>query len=161
VREHLLEVAMLLSALGCGLVGGVFFAFSAFVMKALDQLPPAHGIAAMQSINAVVVNPWFLTPFVGTAAACLVMASAALVGWQDPRASYWLAGSVLYLSGAFLVTGLFNVPRNRALAVVAPSSPEAARLWVAYVSTWTAWNHVRTVAALAAGAYFILALRLR
>jgi uncharacterized membrane protein len=33
-------------AVGAGLVGGVFFAFSTFVMKALSQLPAEQGIAA-------------------------------------------------------------------------------------------------------------------
>lgn len=31
-------------------MGGVFFAFSTFVMDGLRRLPPAQGIAAMQSI---------------------------------------------------------------------------------------------------------------
>ncbi len=154
-----LDLVTFLSALGCGLVAGIFFAFSAFVMKALGALPPAHGITAMQSINVVVLNPWFLTPFFGTAAGGVVMAIASLARWHDPRAPYWLAGSVLYLSGTFLVTALFNVPRNDALAGVAPLSPDAASFWVAYVSTWTAWNHVRTAAALAAAASFTVALR--
>jgi hypothetical protein len=29
-----------------------------------------------------------------------------------------------------------------------PSFPEAAKLWVTYLASWTAWNHVRAVAAL-------------
>ncbi len=157
----MLDLAALLTALGCGLVAGVFFAFSTFVMKALGTLPPAHGIAAMQSINVVVINPWFLTPFVGTAAACVVMLIASFLRWHDPRASYWLAASLLYVVGAFLVTSLFNVPWNDALAAVAPSSPEAGRLWISYRSTWTAWNHVRTVAALGASLLFTIAPSLR
>ena len=50
-------------ALGSGLVAGIFFAFSNFVMKALGCVPPAQGIAAMQSINAVVLNRWFFAVF--------------------------------------------------------------------------------------------------
>jgi uncharacterized membrane protein len=30
-------------------------------------------------------------------------------------------------------------------------------VWTHYLSVWTAWNHVRTVASLAAAAAFILA----
>ncbi len=45
--------------LGSALVGGVFFAFSSFVMKALARVPSPEGIAAMQSINVVVINPSF------------------------------------------------------------------------------------------------------
>jgi uncharacterized membrane protein len=37
----------LFAALGCGVVAGVFFAFSAFVMRALASLPALQGIAAM------------------------------------------------------------------------------------------------------------------
>jgi len=57
------------SALGCGLIAGVFFAFSTFVMKALAGLPTAQGIAAMQSVNVAVLNGWFFSAFFGTAAA--------------------------------------------------------------------------------------------
>jgi uncharacterized membrane protein len=52
-----LYAATLATALGCGLVAGVFFAFSSFVMPALKRLPPAQGIAAMQSINKLAVTP--------------------------------------------------------------------------------------------------------
>ena len=157
----MLDLATLLSALGCGLVAGTFFAFSTFVMKALGNLPPPQGIAAMQSINVVVINRWFMTVFLGTAAACLVVMIASLLRWHDPGTPYLLAASVLYLVGTFLVTMLFNVPRNNALAAVAPSSSEAATLWASYLSGWTAWNHVRTIAALAASALFIIAFRFR
>ena len=34
----------LLTCIGAGTVGGVFFAFSTFVTQALAQLPPARGI---------------------------------------------------------------------------------------------------------------------
>ena len=155
------DLVTLLSLLGCALIAGAFFAFSTFVMKALGNLPPAQGIAAMQSINVAVINPWFLTPFLGTAVLALIMAIASWLRWHDPRAPYWLAGGLLYLVGTFLVTGLCNVPRNNALAAVAPSSPEGARLWTAYLSAWTAWNHVRTIASLVAAAAFTIALRLR
>jgi uncharacterized membrane protein len=157
----LLDLVTLLSALGCGLVAGVFLAFSTFVMKALGALPPPQSIAAMQSINVAVINPWFFLPFFGTAAACVVMIIASLLRWHDPRAAYWLAGSLLYLAGTILVTMLFNVPRNNALAVVAPASAEGARLWSTYLSSWTAWNHVRAAAALVAAAAFIIAFRSR
>lgn len=156
----LLDLLTLLSALGCGLVAGIFFAFSTFVMKALGDLPPAQGVAAMQSVNVAVINPWFLTPFLGTAVTCVFMIIASVLRWHDPRASYWLVGSLLYLIGTVLVTMIFNVPRNDALAAVAPPSPEAATLWIAYLSSWTTWNHVRTTAALAAAVLFAIALRL-
>jgi hypothetical protein len=57
--DCVLFVLTFLAALGSALIGGLFFAFSAFVMRALGRLPPAGGIAAMQSINVAVLNPVF------------------------------------------------------------------------------------------------------
>ena len=106
----------LVSALGCGLIAGVFFGFSAFVMRALARLPAAQGIAAMQSINIVVINPLFMAVFLGTAATCALLIVPATRMWNGPGAAYLLAGSLLYLVGTVLVTMVFNVPRNDALA---------------------------------------------
>ena len=148
----------LLAALGSGVIAGVFFAFSTFVMKALARLPPGEGIAAMQSINVTVLNPWFLGFFFGTAVACVVALFFALMHWREPGAVYRLVGGALYLVGTFLVTIVFNVPKNQALASVAPTGHEGANLWAGYVTSWTTWNHVRTAAALVAAASFSIAL---
>jgi uncharacterized membrane protein len=157
----LLLILEFVTALGCGLVAGVFFAFSTFVMKALAQLPSAQGIAAMQSINVVVINPWFMAAFLGTALACTVLGVASLFMWHRPGAAYLLVGCLLYVIGSFVVTMLFNVPRNDALAAVDPASADGANLWAAYVTGWTAWNHVRTAAALAATALLTAAIYLQ
>jgi uncharacterized membrane protein len=158
--DGLLFALTLMAALGCGLMAGLFFAFSAFVMKALSRLPAAQGIAAMQSINIAVINPLFMAAFLGTAAACIILVVSALVLWHRPCAVYLLVGSLLYLVGALLVTMAFNVPRNEALASVEPSSADGAVLWAGYVKSWTAWNHVRAAAALAAAASLTIALYL-
>jgi len=149
----------LFAVLGCGLIGGVFFAFSTFVMKALAQQPPAAGIATMQSINITVINPWFMTAFVGTAVACIILAISSLLKWHQPSGIYLLFGCILYVFGTFGVTMIFNVPLNDALAIAKPDSPEGANLWANYLTDWTFWNHVRTIAALAATALFTITLR--
>ena len=159
MRQNPIFVLTLVSALGSGLIAGVFFAFSAFVMKALARLPPAQGIAAMQSINIVVINPWFFSAFFGTAILCLAAIVAAAARWNDPRALYWLAGGIIYLVGVIGITMRFNVPLNNALAALASTSPEAAKLWARYLITWTNWNHVRTIGGLLAALLFTLALR--
>jgi uncharacterized membrane protein len=156
--DNVLFGLTLASALGCGLIGGVFFAFSVFVMRALARLPAAQGIAAMQSINIVVINPVFLSAFLGTAFACAVLAAWGLVWWRRPGSASLLAGGLLYLTGTLLVTFVCNVPRNNALAAVDADSAEGSRLWVQYVRGWTAWNHVRTAAALAAAAFLTVSL---
>jgi uncharacterized membrane protein len=156
--DPLLFALKLLAALGCGLIAGVFFAFSTFVMKALAQRPPAQGIAAMQAINITVINPLFLTGFLGTGAACFFLAVSSLLKWNQPDATYLLVGSLLYLVGTLLVTMVFNVPLNNALATVEPDNTDGVNLWANYLSNWTLWNHVRTIAALAAAAALTLTL---
>ena len=159
--EQLLRAATFAAALGSGLIAGAFFAFSTFVMKALARLPAREGVAAMQSINVVVINPLFLGVFLGTAALSVVAAVGAVARWNHRGAGCLLLGAALYLFGTFLVTVAFNVPLNNALAAVPASHPDAPHHWARYVSRWTAWNHVRTLAALAATAAFIIAIRLR
>ena len=156
--DCLLFALTFLCALGAGLIGGLFFAFSTFVMTALGRLSPAGGISAMQSINVAVLNPVFFTAFFGTAALCVVALIAALVRWSEPSAGYLLAGGLLYLIGTIFVTMAGNVPLNNRLARVKPDGAEGASLWKQYLSTWTAWNHVRTIASLVAAASFIMAL---
>lgn len=134
----------LLAVLGCGLVAGVFFAFSTFVMSALARLQPAQGIAAMQAINITVINPLFMGAFLGTTVVCLLLIVSALLKWQQPGAIYLLVGSLLYLIGTLLVAIAFNVPLNDALAAAEPTSSDGATLWARYLTNWTAWNHVRT-----------------
>ena len=145
-------VVTFVTALGSALVSGVFFAFSTFVMKALARLPAAQGIAAMQSINVVAINRWFMGALVGTAVACAALAIASIVGWSAAGARFRLAGSLVYIAGTIVVTRAFNIPRNDALAAVSPDTVVAARLWTDYLATWTQWNHVRTIAPLVAAA---------
>lgn len=159
MTNDLAFILKLLLLLGCGLMAGVFFAFSTFVMRALAQLEPPQGIAAMQAINIVVINPWFMTVFMGTAVVCVLLAIATLLHWQQSPAVYVLSGSLLYLVGTFGVTIVGNVPLNNALADVEPNSAEGTALWAQYLTRWTIWNHIRTIAALVATAAFAIALK--
>lgn len=156
--DNLRFALTLFATLGCGLMAGLFFAFSVSVMRALARLTPAQGIAAMQAINIVILNPVFLGIFLGTAVISVLAILVSLLRWNTPGALYLLAGGVLYLIGNILVTAVFNVPMNNALDAVAPADPGSANLWATYLTSWTAWNHVRTVTALAATAAFALAL---
>jgi uncharacterized membrane protein len=133
----------LATALGCAVVGGVFLAFSSFVMAALRRLPAAHGIAAMQSINVTVINPLFMTVLFGTGAAAVVLAALEPSGLV-------IAAAVTYVLGVLGVTMAYNVPRNNALDALDPAAPGAVDAWARFVREWTAANHVRTVAGIVA-----------
>ncbi|RFU85236.1 DUF1772 domain-containing protein [Streptomyces triticagri] len=151
-------ILTLLTALGCGLMAGVFFAFSTSVMRALGALPAAQGIAAMQKINVVIVNARFLAVFVGTTVLSVVVAVVTLVESPDPgRIELWL-GCLLYLVGSFGVTGAANIPRNKALDELDPEAPASAEHWARFLREWTVWNHVRGGAALAACVCLVLGL---
>lgn len=147
-----------LVCLGAGLVGGVLFAFSAFVMKALAQLPEAQGIAAMQRINAVVLGPSFLSVFVGTAVLAAICVLAGFFPWGTTRSIWLLAAGLSYLLGTFAVTAAFSVPRNERLARLEAESAQAAEYWPIYVREWLRWNHVRTAASLLSAACAAAAL---
>lgn len=157
--DNVLHELILITAVCCGVVGGVLFAFSAFVMKALARLPAEQGIAAMQSINITVLSPLCSVLFFGTGIACVTLMIASFNRWSDPGASYLLAGSIAYIVG-LLITGAFNVPLNNKLAVVKPASSEGATLWRKFVPHWMMWNHIRTIACIAASTFFILAYSL-
>lgn len=146
------------SAVGCGLMAGVYFAFSTFVMTALGRLDQAAGIAAMNAINVDIVRSLFMPLFLGTTAAGAALVVMGALRLSEPGAVSMIAGGGLYVIGMFVVTVAFNVPLNDALAAVQPSSPEAGVVWAAYLKDWVLWNHVRTVASAVASALFIVAL---
>jgi uncharacterized membrane protein len=158
MMDGLLFALTFLSALGCGLMAGLFFAFSAAVMAALARVPPAHGIAAMQAINAAILNPLFLTVFFGTAVLSALAVLSSLWAWGEPGVLWRLLGGALYLAGGLLVTMACNVPLNQALAALPPDGVGSAERWTEYLAKWTAWNHVRTVACLAAAALLTVGL---
>ena len=157
----LFTIVTVLCALGAGLTAGIFYAFSTFVMAALARLPPPDGIAAMNAINVTVINPWFMAVFMGTPLLCAVVAILALLNWSAPGSAIILIAALLYVVSSFLVTIIFNVPLNNALAAVSPTSPEGAALWTRYLADWTFWNHVRTALPLVATALFIVGLLLQ
>jgi len=158
VRDGVLFAVTLLTALGCGLNGGVFFAFSSFVMPGLARLPAAQGNAAMQSMNVTAVTPPFMAALFGTALGCLAVAISAVPRWREPGTIWLLAGSLLYLVGTILVTIVCNVPRNNALAATAPDTADGAARWADYLPGWTVWNTVRAIAGLLAATALTIAL---
>ncbi|WP_291863723.1 anthrone oxygenase family protein [Bradyrhizobium sp.] len=146
------------AAIGSGVIGGIFYAFSTVVMAALGRLPSAQGAGAMKAINVTVINPVFMIAFMGTGVLCLVLAGVSLIWWGRPGGILILAASLLYLLGCFGVTLLCNVPLNHQLAAVAPA--QEAALWSRYLDLWTAWNHVRTLAPILSAILFTAALLL-
>ena len=153
------SITMLLwfNAIGCGLMAGLFFAFSVVIMKALGRITPAAGTAAMNSINDVILYSLFMPLFWGTTVASAALAVLAIAAWHEAGAKAMLAGGVIYLFGMFVCTVAIEVPLNNQLKSSAGSDPVLS-MWQRYLVLWTKWNHVRTVSCTLPCALFIWAL---
>jgi uncharacterized membrane protein len=151
------RVLTIAAVVGSAVSGGVLFAFSSFVMRALADLPDEEGIAAMQSVNRKAPTPLFMVVFLGTAAVCVALFVVAVRHAGLHASRYQMIGSALYLAG-ILLTVVYHVPHNNALALVDPNGPGASQVWKTYVTTWTAWNHVRTFTSVAGSVVFTFAL---
>lgn len=127
-----------------GLSAGLFTSFSYAVMPGLRRTSDATFVQAMRAINVAIINPVFALVFVGAAVATV---AALVAGWSDASRPWLIGGLVLYVLGAFVVTGAVNVPRNDALDAGASS---ATALRAEFEGTWVLWNHVRSVLTTAA-----------
>ena len=156
--ERYSTILVWLVALGSLLISGVFLAFSSFVMAALQSLSAKEAISAMNAINVTVINPLFMTIFLGTGILAILVIVSLIAHPTDHRSVWAILGSLVYLLGSIGVTMALNVPLNNALAVGNPDSGAAAELWQHYASSWTFWNHVRCLASLLAGIILVSAL---
>jgi uncharacterized membrane protein len=154
--DFILSLLIMLAATGCGVVGGTFFAFSTFVMKALGETSGSGGVEAMQRINRVILRSLFLPIFTGTAIIAAILAVWGIFFLSWPRTIVLTAGALLYIVGSFALTMRRNVPLNNQLDAVEP--PAAGDTWKMYLLRWTQWNHVRTLTTLLAMVCFMLAL---
>ncbi|MBC2604552.1 DUF1772 domain-containing protein [Pelagicoccus albus] len=143
---NILLLNLLLAGLvGTALVGGLLYAFSVCIMKALAGLTDAEGIKAMQTINRVILNPTFFLSFIGTAVLSLVNGAFVLMGWAGDFPDIFIFASAFYLFGVFLVTARGNVPLNHKLDAL--QAERGSEFWKIYLKDWTRLNHLRTVAA--------------
>jgi uncharacterized membrane protein len=150
IQHSLIFGGLLASALSAGF----FYTYSVSVMPGLAAADAVSAIRAMQGINAVIRTPLFAFTFFG---ALVLPLAAAGIAWlrQEQRVAILALGSALaYGAGVFIVTFLVNVPMNEALAGATPTSATAASTWSSYSDRWTAWNHVRAVAAVLAFGLF-------
>ena len=152
------------AALGSAAAGGMMYVFSTFVMRGLNRTGPVEAITAMRGINVEAnSNPAFLLAYLGAGVLALAVGVIATVQLSRPGSWWILAGAVFGVLVA-IITIVFNVPLNNHLDGVNPvglSAADAAREWQAYLTTWTAWNHVRTVAAFVAAPLMLIGLQYR
>jgi uncharacterized membrane protein len=142
--QDVITATLWFAAISVGLMAGVYFTFSAFVLQALDAAGRPVGMAAMQSINRIILKSLFLPLFFASSLACLLLAVFGVMIWGSAGAWQMVTGGALYLVGMLAVTAAANVPLNNALEATDAAGPDAEPMWRRYMQRWLPWNHVRT-----------------
>jgi len=133
---------IVIAIVGAGIITGLLFAFSNFIMRALADLPNDKGMLTMQRVNKAIINPVFLLLFFGTPILCSIIVMNSLLQFDISNHMQLLLGALAYLIGPFGITVMFNVPLNNQLAKTDPS--DADKIWPDYQIKWQRWNHLRT-----------------
>lgn len=136
------------TALGSGLMAGVYWAFSGFIMEAFRKIGAPKAIAAMNSINETILHSSFMPLFFGTSMMSVLLVVVAVISWSEPNAMLILIAGLVYFIGMFICTLVFNVPLNQSLAKLEPDSSGAQEVWDQYQTSWTKWNHLRAISSL-------------
>lgn len=156
--ETTLTVILWFCGLGCGLMAGVYFAFSGFIMASLARIETSAGMLAMQSINDVILRSTFMPLFFGTSIAAVGVGIVAISDLSRPNAFSMAGASALYVFGMFFCTVFFNVPLNNELKEADNHSASGAKVWDRYLRHWMRWNHVRTISSALSSALFFTSL---
>ncbi|HET6665696.1 MAG TPA: anthrone oxygenase family protein [Intrasporangium sp.] len=156
-----LRTAAFASAAASGVMGGVLFGFSSFVMPALRRLPASQAVAAMQAVNRTAPRALGL-PLVVSGPG-----TAAVAAWALTRTDVAGTARTLLVTGAvtavaaFAITAAYHVPRNDRLDTVDAMSEAAGLAWESFVPGWVSMNHARTALSLvSAGLVIAGAVRL-
>lgn len=159
-----LVILTTIAAIASAAAAGMMYVFSTFVMRGLDRTGPVNAITAMRGMNVEAnASAPFLLAYLGAAVLAVAVAVAAVVQIGRPGSGWLLAGAIFGVLAA-IITMAFNVPLNNHLDTVDPAAlsvADAAREWQAYFSSWTAWNHVRTVTAIIAPVLMLIGVRYR
>ncbi|WP_298468822.1 anthrone oxygenase family protein [uncultured Erythrobacter sp.] len=144
-------------ALWSAVVGGVFSAFSEFVMSGLCKTQPAGGIEAMQHINRDVIRTQFVAGILSIAVFSVFFAVYSLIAFEGAALVTLILAPLVYLPTVFLMTVFGNVPMNDKLEKLDHTSAEAHAYWLEYGREWTRLNHVRFVGSIVTGGLYTIA----
>ncbi len=148
-------------ALWSAVIGGVFSAFSEFIMSGLLRTAPAGGIEAMQHINRTVIKTQFVAGILLIAPFSVLFALYSLTVFEGMALATLVLAPLIYLPTVFLMTVFGNVPMNNKLERLDHTSTEAEAYWMQYGRDWTRLNHVRSLGSiLTAGLYIFAAITL-
>lgn len=151
-------ILLQVSILAYGLLGGVFLAFSDFIMRSLARTPGVGGIEAMQVINREVFRWVFIALFLGMMPVSLGIAIYGGVTVPGVPGSLMLLAGLVYAVGCFGVTACFNVPKNKALDGMDVRHDATRRFWTnTYLPQWIFWNTLRAIACIVSAGLLLTA----
>ena len=142
-------------ALWSAVIGGVFSAFSEFIMAALLRAEPAGGIESMQQINKTVIRTQFVAGILLIAPASILFALYSLTVFEGAALAALIAAPLVYVPSVFLMKIIGNVPMNNRLDRLDHTSPDAQAYWARYGRDWTRLNHVRTLGSVATAVVYM------
>jgi uncharacterized membrane protein len=153
-------VTLVVSTMTMGLMAGVFGLYAHAIMPGLRHTDDRTFVAAFQSMDRAIINPWFMPSFLG--ALLVTGAAAALHLGEDQRSVLpWIVAALLLYLVVFVITIAVNVPLNDAIKAagdpdqIADLAAVRARFGEA---RWAGWNIVRTVATTVAFGCLVWAL---
>lgn len=141
-----------------GLMGGIYLAFSAVIIKSLNDLPGLQAAQAMNSINDVIVNTVFMPIFFGTTLWYAGLIVWSFADWQEGTSTLIVCASAIYIVGMFFVTAFGNVPMNNQLKILSNKENLLVAYWSQYQRSWTQLNHIRSISCLISCTLLICAL---
>ncbi len=148
-------------ALWSAVVGGVFSAFSEFIMSGLLCADSAGGMDAMQQINRTVIKTQFVAGIMSIPVFSIAFGVYAIFVFSGPALVVMILAPTMFVPSVLLMTMLGNVPMNNKLDSLDHRSAEAHAYWQEYGRVWTRLNHFRSLGSiLTAGLYIIAAVTL-
>lgn len=150
------------SVLAYAAIGGVFLAFSDFLMRSFNLVTGQGGIESMQVLNVEIMRSVFMVLFMGLTLVSLIIAVYALAYVEGTPGLLLMLAAGLYLVGVFALTAAGNVPLNNQLAAMDPAATQTIAFWKqTYMTRWVNLNSLRTVACLLASGLTLTALVIR
>ena len=148
-------LSLMLATLTMGLATGAFALYAHTIMPGLKKTDDRTFVAAFQSMDRAIINPWFMLTAFGGA---LVLTIAALVTNLGRDTLPWVAVALGLYVVAVVITLAVNVPLND--AIKAAGDPDRIQDLAAVrerfdEARWATFNVIRTL--LSAGAFVSLA----
>lgn len=152
-----IRTAVLLGAtLTTGLAAGVIALYAHTIIPGLHTTDDRTFVAAFQSIDRAIINPWFMGTFFGA----LVLTTAAAFANRGRPAFGWVSAALALYVVVVAITLAVNVPLNDAVTKAGnPAQIDVAKVRESFhEARWVGWNLVRLATSLAAFASLAWAL---